>query len=150
MITLVNLSDAYSFGSAGIYTVTLEIDLQFSEDIPTDIETLNTTSIEQVFSNSEELSLTEGQSGPKLTLGELARLNQANVTDPKKCGPKTPKIAGKPKCTRKQKMCMLQAYVLAFQAIEKSIESIAENPALYKEWFGEPVDDKVKKNYEKC
>lgn len=42
---------------------------------------------------------------------------------------------------------MTDAYELAFDAIKKSVKSTTQDPALYKTWFGQPYNNKVKLDY---
>lgn len=137
LLSSVDLSEAYSFGSAGVYTVQLETGLQFRQD---------RLATQHVLSNAVEFSLAESQNQPKMTHGAIARLNVLTLTDSLVGGsPKAPKLAGK--YGPGQANDTTKAYTLAYAAVTKSIASTTGNPTLYKKWFGTPYNAKVRENY---
>lgn len=137
LVSSVDLSEAYSFDSAGVYVMQLEMGLQFRQDMP---------ATQHVFSNTVEFSLTESQNEPKMTHGALARLSVLTLTDSSTGGsPKAPKLAGT--YPSGNVTDTTKAYSLAYGAITKSMKSTTGNPTMYKTWFGAPYNSKVQDNY---
>ena len=129
VLSSVDLSEAYSFNSAGPYKVNLQTKITFFADKSTN------SSTQLVVSNVQELSFIQNINQPKLTRGEVARQNVTlNDLSLKADSERVPKFDGR--YSSSDESTATTAYAAAYNVLYKSAESVTENPTLYKTWFG--------------
>lgn len=130
VLSSVDLSEAYSFNTAGPYRVKLQTKIKFFADESTN------SSTQLVVSNVEELSVIQSNNRPKLTRGEVARRNTYTAPNSslKAESAKTPVFKGD--STSSDQSTAKTAYTAAYNVLYKSEQSVTGNPTLYKTWFG--------------
>lgn len=144
----VDLSHTHSLHSTGVHEVQLKMNLQFHEYSLTQ-STSFLDSNYKVASNRIEFLLKESPEQRKMTKGAVVRKQLPASSVCKKLagtGPIAPKTVGKfPNSS--QLRDTLEAFELAYRAIDRSIQSTTSKPTLYEEWFGTPYNGVPKHDY---
>ena len=129
VLSSVDLSEAYSFNSAGPYKVNLQTKITFFADRSTN------SSTQLVVSNFQELSFIQNINQSKLTRGEVARRTVTlNSFSLKAESARVPKFDGR--YSSSDMSTATTAYTAAYNVLYKSAQSVTGKPSLYKTWFG--------------
>lgn len=136
LVSSVDLSEAYSFSSAGAYTVQLRTRFELFADNP------NNISVQHVASNHEEFWLHESENQPKLTMGQLVRTRTTahSLESPLRHEAAAINRARSLRfdgvTTRQREQEATSAFNAAYAVMTPSYKAATPNNALYQEWFG--------------